>query len=298
LRFLQRFTVSGENLKRKAFTLIELLVVITIIAILAAIIFPVFSQAKAAAKKADAFENLHQINVATVMYEGDYSDLAPLDFASSPETYYTWQDLIQPYAKSYGIVFDPMSPYQNQDHTTANDYWESFGMLPEAGAVADGSYPNFVTRQIAWLQNYTPGGVMYDGIAGDGVDPLGWAGGNFNTVAGGVPSKDISSLPRPAEYAMVFTSGNWDGYHGVYGYPSGFGFCGGLGTIQNSYFGFQPRHSGGSDYCVTATRATDYGVGMALVSFADGHAKAMSSGALLVPDNGGGNFLKYWWPNQ
>ncbi|MGV3618842.1 MAG: prepilin-type N-terminal cleavage/methylation domain-containing protein [Fimbriimonas sp.] len=60
---------------KRGFTLIELLVVIAIIAILAAILFPVFSQAKAAAKKTANVSNLKQIGLATVMYSTDYDDM-------------------------------------------------------------------------------------------------------------------------------------------------------------------------------------------------------------------------------
>ncbi|RYG48887.1 prepilin-type N-terminal cleavage/methylation domain-containing protein [bacterium] len=59
---------------KKAFTLIELLVVIAIIAILAAILFPVFAQAKAAAKQSVNVSNLKQIGLAGIMYAGDYDD--------------------------------------------------------------------------------------------------------------------------------------------------------------------------------------------------------------------------------
>ena len=63
---------------RRAFTLIELLVVIAIIAILAAILFPVFAQAKNAAKKTADLSNIKQIGLGTVMYAGDADDVMPL----------------------------------------------------------------------------------------------------------------------------------------------------------------------------------------------------------------------------
>src|SRR5438128_1676946 len=65
------------TLIRRAFTLIELLVVIAIIAILAAILFPVFAQARAAAHRVVCLSNEKQIGMAMTMYASDYDDTLP-----------------------------------------------------------------------------------------------------------------------------------------------------------------------------------------------------------------------------
>jgi prepilin-type N-terminal cleavage/methylation domain-containing protein len=71
---------------RRAFTLIELLVVIAIIAILAAILFPVFAQAKEAAKKTQDLSNIKQLGTATAIYLSDNDDQFPLGHGIDPAT--------------------------------------------------------------------------------------------------------------------------------------------------------------------------------------------------------------------
>ncbi len=70
--------VYGDRNRRSAFTLIELLVVIAIIAILAAILFPVFAQAREKARQASCLSNQRQIGLGFRMYSQDYDETFPL----------------------------------------------------------------------------------------------------------------------------------------------------------------------------------------------------------------------------
>lgn len=110
---------GGYKLTKKAFTLIELLVVIAIIAILAAILFPVFAQAKLAAKGAASISNSKQLNLAHIMYAGDYDDVFTLanvwdsptaNLSISGVNYNTWVWNIYPYMKNADILQDPLGP--------------------------------------------------------------------------------------------------------------------------------------------------------------------------------------------
>ncbi|HWD41579.1 MAG TPA: prepilin-type N-terminal cleavage/methylation domain-containing protein [Fimbriimonas sp.] len=126
---------------KRAFTLIELLVVIAIIAILAAILFPVFAQAKEAAKKTSCLSNMKQIDLAMVMYrndnDGGFPELIPggmNNLAGQVGEPSMWMGCINPYIKSIDIFRCPDSVVSKIGITYAERSTPSIGMNSYLGA--------------------------------------------------------------------------------------------------------------------------------------------------------------------
>ena len=95
-------------MRRRGFTLIELLVVIAIIAILAAILFPVFAQAREAARKASCQSNLKQLGTAESMYSQDYDETYSGSFLPrADQARWSYAELLQPYVKNAAIFHCP-----------------------------------------------------------------------------------------------------------------------------------------------------------------------------------------------
>src|SRR5574341_1313661 len=95
---------TARRRRSAGFTLIELLVVIAIIAILAAILFPVFAQAREKARAASCLSNTKQLGLAMRMYAQDFDEVNVGSY-SYPNTWgacpmFMWMDLIQPYVKN------------------------------------------------------------------------------------------------------------------------------------------------------------------------------------------------------
>ena len=107
---------SRRTTDRAGFTLIELLVVIAIIAILAAILFPVFAQAREKARATTCLNNEKQMGTGLLQYEQDYDEALPYIWygsnggGSAPGGNYKWMDAVYPYIKSDAVFNCPDAP--------------------------------------------------------------------------------------------------------------------------------------------------------------------------------------------
>jgi prepilin-type N-terminal cleavage/methylation domain-containing protein len=195
---------------RRGFTLIELLVVIAIIAILAAILFPVFAQAKEAAKKTAWLSNNKQINLATIGYSTDYDDyMVPTDTNAKVPPYYwcfgcgrpdvIWMENIQPYAKNWDLEKCPADPMSIKDRAqdpftgaplppTSPNYWYAIGAHSNIGLNYQFLSP--------WYANAT--------LAGSKTIPLTTVGNPANTLA------QIDTIwDRNPQTGAPLNGGNW-----------------------------------------------------------------------------------------
>ena len=115
---------------RAGFTLIELLVVIAIIAILAAILFPVFARARENARRASCQSNLKQIGIGILQYTQDYDESFPISstqvITNTPGVTVGWADGIQPYVKSIQVFQCPSEPFPSNADPTAAGYTDYY----------------------------------------------------------------------------------------------------------------------------------------------------------------------------
>ena len=134
---------GSSSIRRPAFTLIELLVVIAIIAILAAILFPVFARARENARKITCVSNLRQLGTSVLMYAQDYDESLPNNFAGKKDTN-LWSDLagsglMVPYLKNKQIWFCP----SDTPHTYSNQTYDySYCLYNNTADVNKHAYPS------------------------------------------------------------------------------------------------------------------------------------------------------------
>lgn len=208
----------------RGFTLIELLVVIAIIAILAAILFPVFAQAREAARKTSCASNLKQVTSGAMMYSQDFDELmvpSYLDYHTGDQTrepYYWagWADLIQPYVKNTALLRCPSANFQAPRGRSDDAWYMSYacnwricgenggivGNAPETRILAGLAFP----ASTIWFFDYSAACNDNCRVSDVGGWPEAWAW-----------------PPSPNELA-------WDGTNGYAGRHSGganYSFCDG-----------------------------------------------------------------------
>jgi prepilin-type N-terminal cleavage/methylation domain-containing protein len=278
--------------KKQGFTLIELLVVIAIIAILAAILFPVFAAAKEAAKNTTLTSNVKQTGTACLMYCADNDDMFPLVWRAGDDItddVRSWQGQIMPYAKSWPLMTNPKLPSPSGDYA----WWyrmNHMGTLPRANAVNTPAVKGYY--ETGWNGTTT----LSDGVMGAGL-------GGYNYLdAGSLTQSQINTI---SESVLVSEAGAWDYFVGPYDSTTPFGSCGNWGAPYNAHEGVFMGAS-------TTTRPKDghtglqkdcyYPSGMTTYVATDGSAKAVDFNGRLMETitlaDGSKAFKRYWPKGQ
>jgi len=193
--------------RNRGFTLIELLVVIAIIAILAAILFPVFARAREAARKATCISNLKQIALACLMYAQDYDEVLPacvgddndgtshavdpamkdalIDDVDEGDMWYL-ADLIMPYVKSIDLFNCPTLARRNPGSVITTQ------VMPDTDPFIPGVRKVFQSGCYYWMCQHYPYGT--------GVDPMDYGQGGFASWLLAIVMGWVSDDTDPSQY--------------------------------------------------------------------------------------------------
>ena len=184
----------------RGFTLIELLVVIAIIAILAAILLPVFASAREKARQASCENNLKQIGIALVAYFQDYDEKAPVNAydndginnvadQSLRSSWGGWiSNVLYSYIKSYGVFWCPdrnngwTDPHTGKQVSYCYNYWSMSAGNPYVQGINLSQIPEPASLLMMWDSDNSWGDQWYE--SGNGLRARDWAF-NYTTQSGG-----------------------------------------------------------------------------------------------------------------
>jgi len=258
--------ISGAVLSRRAFTLIELLVVIAIIAILAAILFPVFAQAREKARQTSCLSNLKQIGLGTMQYVQDYDETYPRARFDAPQPLRqswaqpNWQDFISPYVKNGTVTVNWLT--------------------------TDGSMATRINKGV-WVCPSQPDGSDFMTTVYGGHDGIFNHETASNTGAA-IPATTMASISRPSDVVMISENGEVDDWDGIgndavltsdpYWQCGNTWTCSGLqsGAKWDADVPLGKQDSAYPYYVLPRYRHS----GVANMAYADGHVKAVAKGQL------------------
>jgi prepilin-type N-terminal cleavage/methylation domain-containing protein/prepilin-type processing-associated H-X9-DG protein len=200
---------------KKGFTLIELLVVIAIIAILAAILFPVFAKVREKARQTACTSNMKQLALGFLQYEQDYDDQMPIPVNQWGQG---WGGKIYPYVKSGGLYGCPDDPTAPAAGLSKVSYGLNANLMPSGnGSYISGNHTNALAAQgspavtvlLFEISGETSGGYGVNGVDLTNSDEGSTATGT-GSISGGGGSQD--DKPSSNYYHAVYATGDIGGY--------------------------------------------------------------------------------------
>jgi prepilin-type N-terminal cleavage/methylation domain-containing protein/prepilin-type processing-associated H-X9-DG protein len=281
---------------RRAFTLIELLVVIAIIAILAAILFPVFAQAREQARKTSCLSNIKQWGLGQLMYQQDYDENFVMAWSAIPfyrdngavyRPYTPWTGLVQPYIKNKSLGTCPdftqggsLSGGLDKDSRRLlySSYGFNYGYLNTFVSPCCQPDPNPACGYCYLRAPISDAAVNRPAQEVMIMDYQGTDWANAAKTLVWVPISDVVDAPDATYSANVFFGQGWGGSCSDYTTAL---------TDGTSYTTWDDPCYGGADFRHSST-GYQQGVtpgGGANVCFTDGHAKYYRVGGLTAGTN-------------